>query len=510
MTAVVIIVVYLVGVTAVASYFARRSRDSSSWTVASGQMGLVMVAAGVAGTRIGGVGTYGVAGDVMTTGLWNFWYAVNTFLALLIVGLFFARAFRRLGLETVSEIFPRRFGSRRCQVLTSLCVQTEYLIVNILEPYVIGSILTALLDIPFVVGVFIGAAILIIATSLGGLWGNSVANIIHCVTILGGLLIVGFIGLDRLGGWEGLRIGVDAALATGAVEPARWWSFVGAGWFAVIAMFFSATIHTPAASVYVNFASAAKSERSIVPAFILGGAIAAMMPLLAGWIGMQTLAVYGASSGLRSYAAITQLALDISPLIGGLALAAVLAAVISSGGPILLASATLLLKDWVPAYGRMSPERRLVALRVVTVIYGLIAAVLAWKGQIGSILDLLLLGFAMVVPPAVAISYLLFWSRTTERACFWSILVGYASGLVWFLELRWIEGRVDAGATVPELFAGIAQAIESQTWWVELLDPSYLTTLVPLVMIPILSWLEPAQRVEADRFRAGAGTLRGL
>jgi len=510
MTAVVIIVVYLIGVTAVASYFARRSRDSSSWTVASGQMGLVMVAAGVAGTRIGGVGTYGVAGDVMTTGLWNLWYAVNTFLALLIVGLFFARAFRRLGLETVSEIFPRRFGSRRCQVLTSLCVQTEYLIVNILEPYVIGSILAPLLDIPFVVGVFIGAAILIVATSLGGLWGNSVANIIHCVTILAGLLIVGFMGLDRLGGWEGLRTGVDAALATAAVEPASWWSFVGAGWFAVIAMFFSATIHTPAASVYVNFASAAKSERSILPAFILGGAIAAMMPLLAGWIGMQTLAVYGASSGLRSYAAITQLALDISPLIGGLALAAVLAAVISSGGPILLASATLLLRDWVPPYGRMSPEGRLVALRVVTVIYGLIAAVLAWKGQIGSILDLLLLGFAMVVPPAVAIAYLLFWSRTTERACFWAILVGYAAGLAWFLELRWLEGRVDAGAPVPELLSGIARGLESQTWWVELLDPSYLTTLVPLVMVPILSWLEPAQRADAERFRAEAGTLHGL
>jgi SSS family solute:Na+ symporter len=473
-------------------------------------MGILMIAAGVAGTRIGGVGTYGVAGDVMSTGLWNLWYAVNTFLALLIVGLFFARAFRRLELQTVSEIFLRRFGSRRCQVLTSLCVQTEYLIVNILEPYVIGSILAALLDIPFVVGVFIGAAILIVATSLGGLWGNSVANVIHCVTILGGLLVVGFLGLDRLGGWDGLQAGVDAALAAGTLEPSRWWSFVGAGWFAVIAMFFSATIHTPAASVYVNFASAAKSERSILPAFVLGGAIASLMPLLAGWIGMQTLAAYGPSSGLRSYSAITQLALDISPLIGGLALAAVLAAVISSGGPILLASATLLLKDWVPAYSRLPSAGKLMALRTVTAIYGLLAALLAWKGQIGSILDLLLLGFAMVVPPAVAISYLLFWSRTTERACFWSMLVGYASGLVWFLALRWLEGRVEAGAVIPAPLGGIAHGIETRAWWTELLDPSYLTTLVPLMMIPILSLLEPAQRTEAERFRTRAGTLHGL
>ena len=94
--------------------------------------GLLLVAVGVAGTRIGGVGTYGVAGDVVNQGLWSLWYAVNTLLALALVGCFFAVPFRRLQVRTVAEVFLRRFGSRRCQVLTSLCVQTEYLIVFIL------------------------------------------------------------------------------------------------------------------------------------------------------------------------------------------------------------------------------------------------------------------------------------------------------------------------------------------------------------------------------------------
>jgi solute:Na+ symporter, SSS family len=505
MTPIIVIVAYLVGVTTVASLYVRRSRDSESWTVASGQMGLVMVAAGVAGTRIGGVGTYGVAGDVMATGLWNLWYAVNTFLALLLVGLFFARPYRRLALHTVSEIFPRRFGLRRCQVLTSLCVQTEYLIVNILEPYVIGSILSALLDIPFGVAVFLGAAALILATSLGGLWGNSVANVIHCVTILGGLLLVGWMGLERIGGWEALQVAVDGALAGASIEPGRWWSVLGAGWGAVVAMFFSATIHTPAASVYVNFASSARSERIILPAFVLGGLIAAAMPLLAGWIGMQTLAVYGTSSGLRSYSAITQLAVDISPLVGGVALAAVLAAVISSGGPILLASATLFLKDWVPAYERLEGDARLRALRATTVAIGLLAALLAWQGRISSILDLLLLGFAMVVPPAVAIGYLLYWSRTTERACFWSMVLGYAGGLVWYLGFWWIESLVESGATAPAALHWAVGGVENGRWWI---DPSYVTTLIPLLLVPAISLAGPHEPEEAARFRRAAGTLR--
>ncbi|HUP24431.1 MAG TPA: hypothetical protein VNB06_15985 [Thermoanaerobaculia bacterium] len=461
----VIIVVYLVGVTAAASALARRSRDAAAWTVASNQMGLWMIVAGVAGTRIGGVGTYGVAGDVMRTGVWNFWYAVNTFLALALVGLFFARAYRKLGLHTVSEIFWLRFGSRRCQILTSLCVQTEYLIVNVLEPLVIGSILHALTGVPFGLAVLIGAAVLVTSTTLGGLWGNAVANVIHCTTVVVGLGAVVWLALGRLGGVQGMRAALDSALAAGGVDAGSWWSPVGAGWGAVIAMFFAATVHTPAASVYVNFASAARNARIIVPAFLLAGLLAALMPILAGLVGMQTLAYYGTESGLRSYAAITRLAVDLDPWIGGLALAAVLAAVISSGGPILLAGATLFLRDWVPGYRRLAPGRQLAALRWTTAIYGFGAAVIAWKAEIASILQLLLLGFAMVVPPAVAVGYVLYWKGTTERGAFAGIALGYVAGLV-----AYVGG------------------------WT---DPSYATTVLPLLVIPMVSLLD--RRDDPDR-----------
>ena len=97
-------------------------------------MGVLLIAVGVAGTRIGGGGTYGVAGHVITGGVWYaWWYAISTFLALALVGFFFAVPYRRLRLQTVGEIFAQRFSSQRCQAMTSLCVQTEYLIVNIIE-----------------------------------------------------------------------------------------------------------------------------------------------------------------------------------------------------------------------------------------------------------------------------------------------------------------------------------------------------------------------------------------
>lgn len=346
--ALLMVIAYLLLTTVVGILMVRRSRGGDDWAIAGGRMGILMIAVGIAGTRVGGAATYGVAGDVITGGIWNLWYGVNTFLALALVGVFFAVPYRRLRIQTVGEIFQVRFQSRRCQWLTSLSVQTEYLIVNIIEPYVIGRILATMTGLSFGAAVAVAAFVLISYTAMGGLWGSAATNLIHCIAILGGLLAVALVGLNQLGGWTSIVAGVDAALGAANVDAAAWWSPAGAGWGAVVAMFFAATIHTPAASVYVNFAAAARDEKSAMQAFLLGGLIAMPMPLLAGVVGIETLAKYGAAAQFSSYQTLTRLAIDINPWIGGLALAAVLAAVVSSGGPILLSSATMFVRDWLP------------------------------------------------------------------------------------------------------------------------------------------------------------------
>jgi SSS family solute:Na+ symporter len=478
------IVVYLVGTTLLGILMMRRSRGGDDWAVAGGRMGVLMIAVGIAGTRVGGAATYGVAGDVITDGVWSMWYAVNTFLALALVGVFYAVPYRRLGIQTVGEVFVHRFGSRRCQWLTSLCVQMEYLIVNIIEPYVIGRILTAMTGIPFGITVILSGIIIVTYTATGGLWGSAATNLIHCVAILGGLGAVAAIGLMHLGGWEQMTAAVDVALA-GTEHAATWWSIAGAGWLPVIGMFFAATMHTPAASVYVNFAAAGRDERAVKKAFILGGLIAAPMPLLAGLIGIETLAKYGAAAQLASYQTLTRLAVDINPWVGGIAVAAVLAAVVSSGGPILLSSATMFVRDWIPTSKAWAQDRRLRAYRTTTIVYGLSAAVIAWLGPITSILGLLLFGFAMVVPPALAVTFALYWKRTTEAGAFWGMVLGFGGGLSWYALTHFVY---------PEQG--------------EVIDPSYATFFIPLIAIPVISLLTKDHISGKDAFFAKLAPLR--
>ena len=498
----VTIVAYLVIATAAGSAMARRSRSAAGWAVAGGGMSTTMIAVGVAGTRIGGAGTYGVAGDVITGGVWNFWwYGLNTFLALSLVGVLFAVYYRRLRLHTVGELFTIRWRNRRCQWLTSLCVQTEYVVVNLIEAYVIGVILSTLTPLSMFGGTMVAAVIFSTYVSLGGLWGTALTNLIHCAVVFVGLGAVGIMGVAQFGGWAEVTTAVGEHLSTAGRSEAAWWSVIGAGWLPIFAMFFAAAVHTPAASVYTNFASAARNERSIAPAFLLGGVIAGIMPMLAGLIGVLTTARYGLDSGLSGYRNLTTLASEISPLVGGVALAAVLAAVISSGGPILLSSATMFVRDWLPSTRHSTSEQQLRAYRITTTVYAFVAALAAWLVATRttiSILDLLLFGFAMVVPPAVSVGYLIYYRRTTEQGAYWGMITGYAGGLIWF---GVIKLAVAYGFSAPEGSSVLRQVLAyCFTVNGEGLDPSYFTFFVPLVVVPVVSLLTIEERDHKTTF----------
>ena len=252
--------------------------------------------------------------------------------------------------------------------------------------------------------------------------------------------------MQNMGGWTGMMAQAELVLAENNIDHHAWWSFTGIGWASIIALFFSATLHSPAASVYCNYSTSAKHEKLLIPGFLTAGFLAALMPFLAGFIGIGTLAEYGPDSGLSGYRNITQLATDVGPLIGGVALAAILGALISSGAPILLASSTLFVNDWIPGSKYFSQKRRLRAYKITTLIYGLVATTIAWLADITSVLQLLLLGFAMVVPPAIAIGFIFYWKGTTEKGAFWGMAAGYAGGLLhWGLNTLY-EGTENATA----------------------------------------------------------------
>ncbi|MCH7666031.1 MAG: hypothetical protein IH936_08900, partial [Acidobacteria bacterium] len=115
-----------------------------------------------------------------------------------------------------------------------------------------------------------------------------------------------------------------------------------------------------------------------------------------------------------------------------------------------------------PIGGQNLLERgsNLVLIGIISPFGGLALAAWGVSTTDISLLDMLLLGYAMVVPPAIAIGYLFYWERTSEAGLFWGMAIGYLSGIVWYIWTRVSDAT---------------------------LDTSYITTLVPLVLIPLIS-----------------------
>ncbi len=214
------------------------------------------------------------------------------------------------------------------------------------------------------------------------------------------------------------------------------------------------------------------------------------MPVLSGIVGMEALAAYGADNSLRSYNNITRLATDTGPILGGIALAAILAALVSSGGPILLASATMFVNDWVPGAQQFSNEKKLQFYRVTTLLYGLLAATIAVFADLSSVLKLLLFGFAMVIPPAVAIAFVIYDKSTSEQGAYWGIFAGYATGLIAWLMQNVFDGLAFLQWQIPG--TGLT--------WMALFDPAYWATLVPLLVVPVISRIKREQDSAAEEF----------
>jgi Na+/proline symporter len=139
-------------------------------------------------------------------------------------------------------------------------------------------------------------------------------------------------------------------------------------------------------------------------------------------------------------------------------------------------------------------------------VYAFSAAIAAWlvaEYTTISILDLLLFGFAMVVPPAVSLGYLVYWRRTTEAGAYWGMAVGYASGLIWFGSIKFALATgfavpADAGLLWRTLAYGLTVDGEG-------LDPSYLTFFVPLVVVPIVSRLTSQTGAREDFYEMLSG-----
>jgi Na+/proline symporter len=208
----VAIVAYVLIQFAIGAWVSRRVASSDDYILAGRQLGVGLVAFSVFATYFGAEAIVTTGGAVYQNGLSGALVDPLAYAAALVmVGLLFARALWSRGLTTFADLFRQRYSPG-----------VERLVVIVLLP---GSIIWAaaqirafgqVMDANSGMGLhraIVLAAVLVGGYSvIGGLFADSITDVIQGIVVLAGLVMLGAIVAAHVGG-------VSAGLST--VEPAR-------------------------------------------------------------------------------------------------------------------------------------------------------------------------------------------------------------------------------------------------------------------------------------------------
>lgn len=198
-----LLIVYSVGVVALGLWTARFVRQSSDFFVGGRSLGPGLIFASMLAANIGAGSTVGAAGVAYRDGISAWWWVGSAGLASIVFAMVIAPKLWRLAKEhnffTTGDYLEFRYGPGvRAVVAIVICLGSLTLLAGQLIAG--AAILNVVVGIPRWAGALIGAGVMTIYFSAGGLLGSAWVNSLQLVVMLAGFLIALPFGLESAGG----------------------------------------------------------------------------------------------------------------------------------------------------------------------------------------------------------------------------------------------------------------------------------------------------------------------
>jgi SSS family transporter len=334
--------VYMAAMLAIGCWASRRVHDTRDYIVAGGRLGWMLSIGTIFATWFGAETCMGSSGTSFQKGILG--VIADPFgagLCLIISGIFFAKYFRKLNIETIVDYFEMRYGKRAAWLL-SLIYLPVYIGWIGAQLLAFGYILNSLTGMPLVLSVTISTAVVVIYTYSGGMWADTMTDLFQGAILITGLLILYPVLVKDLGGFAFARSKIPAEFFRFYPEscsPLQWlnylqaWMIVGIG-------------SLPAQDLFQR-TMAAKSPHLSRWSSIIAGVLYVMVGLLPVFLGILGRVALPQSSGERILIELSLKYLS-APLIA-LMVGALLSAIMSSADSALLAPASIIGHNILPS-----------------------------------------------------------------------------------------------------------------------------------------------------------------
>jgi SSS family transporter len=451
------VILYLVVSITIGLWAAKRVHGARDYLLAGRSLPLYMNVATVFATWFGAETVLAVSSTFVKEGMRGIVADPFGFsLCLILVGLFFARAFYRMDLLTIGDFYRKRYG-HAAELVTSLCITLSYLGWTSAQMIALGLVFNALSGgaITLAIGILLGAGCVLVYTLFGGMWSVAFTDLFQTVVIVIGLAYLAWLLAGMAGGADAV---VAHALAAGKFD--FWPKLEAREALAFLAAFLTAALGgIPQQDVFQRVTSA-RNEKTAVRGSLIGGSlyfVFAFVPIFLAYsaflIDPKMVAPLLEAEGNRFQEILPTLILSQTPLLAQIMFfGALLSAILSTASGALLAPTALFTENVLKrAYPHMSDRQFLFTLRLVLVIFTFAIAAFALASE-ASIYQMVQNTYKItlvscIVPLAAGI----FWKRATAQGALFSVVLGLAS---------WIAMELFAPDAVwPPQLVGLAFSI---------------------------------------------------
>lgn len=458
-TIVAVLVGYLLVLLAIGLWGSRESKDVKGYYLAGKRLPSWVIAFSSNATGESAWLLLGLTGMGYAMGVHAFWVILGEVLGVALAWVFVARPFKeftdRYDAITVPDYLTARFRDTRhlFRMVSAVVILSMVMAYVAAQLTASGKAFDTFLGTGYTAGVWIGLAIVLFYTAVGGFKAVAYSDLLQGVLMLGCLVTLPLVAIPAAGGWSGTMAALEA-VDPNLLKPMGAFGLSVAGVASAAGFVAIGFAFLGSPQLLARFMSA-RDRREIEDGglwavlCVIGFDVGAVLAGMAGRVLFPSLG--------DPETILPELAHALFPaFFTGIFLVVVLAAIMSTADSLLILASSVVARDVVQNVFRPGADQRTLTLlgKGITVAMGAGALVLALT-EARMIFWFVLFawsGIAAAFTPVVLCS--LFWKRTTRAGAVAGMVGGFVATVAWVLLFK--ERFWDLYEMIPGFAAGFA------------------------------------------------------
>ena len=468
---------YLVFMIVIGMIYAKKNSSAEDYFLGGRKLGGFVAALSAQASDMSGWLLMGLPGSVYAFGTGQAWIAIGLFIGTVCNWLFISRRLRRYTIRannalTLPTYFENRFHDKKRILLlvSSITIVIFFLVYTASALAAGGKLFNMVFGIDYKIALTIGAVVILVYTFMGGFMAVCVTDFVQGTLMLIGLLVVPIVALQILGVGNVSAVLDEAAVTGGAASYLNIMYNDGTPHkvMDIISQLAWGLGYCGMPHILVRF-MAVKDEKELKKSkgvAILWVALSLAFACVIGVVGRAYLYPEVLTGGEKENVFIAMIIKmfteDIkAPIIGGIFLCGILAAIMSTADSQLLVSASSMAEDIYKGVLKKdaSDKKVLNVSRITVLVIAVLAYIIALdpNSSIMGLVSNAWSGLGSAFGPIVLLS--LFWKRTNFHGAVAGIVAGALTVIVWDY-IPFISGQTLGEATgLYSLVVGFALSL---------------------------------------------------